>query len=227
MDLDPGNPESMRTLALAHKKLAALYGVAGRYDDARRDYEQAASLDEKRLARNPRSSRAKLDLSYDYSDLGWVAGRLGKHQDSLESYRKVLALRTEVSDADPKDQRAAEALASAVAKMGITLRSLGDLAGSERELRRAIAMQQGWIQRPDAHWSAVRALALVHDDLADTLEDQCKAARAPVCVQAAAELALELGMLEDLRRKGLLPKADDKLIAATKDREAKLRRGER
>ena len=227
--LQPDSMEAMRTLALAKKKLGALYGVSKRYDDARRKYEEAATLDERRLARNPNDARAKLDASYDYSDLGWVAGRTGRYQDALAAYERVLALRQEVAQADPKDRRAADALASAVTKLGMARLTAGDLPGAERDLRRAVGLYENIVQHNDTGWAVVRELAIAHDDLADVLEAGCaKSKDGPACLsRAAAEVTTERTLLEGLKQKGLLPRADDKLIAATVEREARFKRGGR
>ena len=225
--LEPGNPESQRTLAVAHKKIGALYGVTKRYDESRREYEKAAAIDERRLAQNGNDKRAKLDLSYDYSDLGWVDGRLGKHEDSLKAYRRVLALRTEVAVADPLDQRAADSVASAVSRIGMALRNMGDLEGSERELRRSIGMYEGFAQRGGSGWELTRTLAMVHDNLADTLEEQCaKTHGGAACLaRALAEVSKERTLLEGLQAKGRLPKADEQYIGEVKAREARLKGG--
>ena len=225
LELQPGNLEALRTMALARKKLGALYGVTKRYQEAKAEYQQAAALDEQRLACKPNDARAKLDLSYDYSDLAWVANRLGNPSDALAAYRRVLALRTEVAQADPNDQRAADSLASAVMRIGVTLFDMGDLAGSEAELRRAIAMYQKLAAREGAGWQVSRSLATAHDDLAVALEAQCvkRHAGAACLARAASEFAAERAVLEDLKQKGHLPQADEKQIAAVRDHEARLR----
>jgi tetratricopeptide (TPR) repeat protein len=237
--LQPDNLEAVRTLALAKKKLGALYGVSKRYDDARRKYEEAARLDEQRLAHNPNDARAKLDLSFDYSDLGWVAGRLQRFPDSLIDYERVLALRTEVAQADPKDRRAADSVASAMtrlgmarlgmARLGMARLNVGDTPAAERDLRRAVAMYEGIVEHNDTGWAVVRDLAIAHDDLADVLEAGCgKSKDRPACLaHAAVEVTAERTLLDGLKQKGQLPKADSGWLAATMEREAKLKRGGR
>jgi tetratricopeptide (TPR) repeat protein/predicted Ser/Thr protein kinase len=217
--LRPDSAESARTLALSHKKLAALYGMAKRYADARRRYQQAAAIDERRLAANPNDTRAKLDLSFDYSDLGWVAGRMGQLADSLASYRQVYALRAEVAQADPNDQRALESLAGAGVRVGIALRRVGDFDGAEREQRRAIAMFEDMIKRGKFYWDTVRSLALAHDDLADTIEQRCASCKGRVL----AELNIDWDLMQGLRAKGQLPKADDEYLKELSERRDKLR----
>src|SRR5262249_3970785 len=73
--LNPGSKEGQRAVAVALKKLAALYGVLKRYGESHRAYEEARAIDEERLNQNPLDRRASMDLSYDYSDLGWVLSR--------------------------------------------------------------------------------------------------------------------------------------------------------
>ena len=81
----------------------------------------------------------------------------------------------------------------------------------------------------DTGWAVVRDLAFAHDDLADALEAGCaKSKDGPACLtRAATELTAERTLLEGLKQKGLLPKADDKLIAAATEREARFKRGGR
>ncbi|HXA49314.1 MAG TPA: hypothetical protein VNV86_03370, partial [Candidatus Acidoferrum sp.] len=217
--LRPQSAEAARTLALSHKKLAALYGMANRYADARGRYLQAAAIDERRLAANPNDTRAKLDLSFDYGDLGWVAGRMGQFADSLAAYRRVYALRAEVAQADPNDQRALESLAGAGNRVGIALRRVGDFDGAEREQRRAIAMFEDMIKRGKFYWDTVRRLALAHDDLADTIEQRCASCKGRVL----AELNVDWDLMQGLRAKGQLPKADDQYLKELAERREKLR----
>ena len=42
----PANEETARGLAVAEKRLGALYGVAKRYDECRREYEAARAIDQ-------------------------------------------------------------------------------------------------------------------------------------------------------------------------------------
>jgi non-specific serine/threonine protein kinase/serine/threonine-protein kinase len=223
--LRPQSAEAARTLALANKKLAALYGMDKRYADARARYQQAAAIDERRLVASPNDTRAKLDLSFDYSDLGWVAGRLGQFEESLTAYRRVYALRAEVAKADPNDQRALESLAGAAARVGLALGRVADLQGAEREQRHAIGIYQEMIKGGKSYWDTVRSLAMTHDDLADTLEMQCAKGHGGATCKARvlAELNTEWDLLQGLRAKGQLPKADDHYLTELAQRRDKLR----
>ena len=77
--LQPKGFETRRAIALAHKKLGAVYGVTQQFEACRDEYEQARAIDEQSLAARPNDSRTQLDLSFDYSDLGWVLGAAVRH----------------------------------------------------------------------------------------------------------------------------------------------------
>lgn len=200
-DVRPGNAEAERSLALAKKRLGALYGVTERYAECRAEYEQALVLDERRCARNPADDRAKLDLSYDYSDLGWVSGRMGNNAEALEDYRRTLALRTAVAKADPNNFRAAEGMASVTQRIAGVMRQTGDTAGGLSELRSAVSLYEELTRRAPADWATARSLAEAHANLAKTLAER------PWSEPAAstAEYAKAIAIYVRLRDQGVLP----------------------
>jgi len=191
--------EALRALAIAEKRLGALYGVTKRYEDCRREYEAARAIDEQRLAAFPGEPRTMLDLSYDYSDLGWVEGRLGRWAAAEAAYRRTLALRNDVAARDPQDQRAALSVAGATDKLGTTLHKSGDLAGSARELSRSVSLYQKLVAAGSNDWSTVHYLAEAHVDLGDTFEDAGEKAR------AASEFREARRLYVGLRDRGVLP----------------------
>ncbi len=183
----PPDFEARRTLAVAEKRLAALYGVSGRYQECRDAYEAARSIDEELYRRDTSNQRARLDLSYDYSDLGWVMGRLGSYDQALASHREALALRIEAAQADPNDFRAAVAVASSTERIGTLLYNMHDLNGSLDNLERAIQRYEALTQARDGDWSTVRNLAEARSDTAQVL----------------AALAGKRGLPETVRRQHL------------------------
>jgi tetratricopeptide (TPR) repeat protein len=216
--LHPRNDEAQRTLALAEKRLGALYGVMQRYDECRAEYEKARAIDERRSAAKPLDNRARLDLSYDYSDLGWVTARMKQYPEALVAHRRALALRTEAAQADPKDYRAAIAVASSTNRIGTLLHRMGDLPGSLETLQRGQSLYAALVKRTPSDWQSLRALADIHLDLAETLADMKSSAR------ALAEFAAARAIYGDLRVRGVLGPADAKLLAQVAAEEEKVRR---
>jgi tetratricopeptide (TPR) repeat protein len=217
---DPGAPEEkVRALAVAEKRLGALYGVSKRYQECRGAYERARVIDERRLAAHPSDPRVKLDLSYDYSDIGWVEARLGQWQPAFDAYRRTIALRQEVAEADPSNQRAAVGLASAHDKLGVTMHKAGDLPGSLRELERSAALYQALV-KPGGGWETERDLAEVRVDLAETIIDM----GAPnAAARAASQYHEARRLYVGLRDRGALPKAALPHIDELAGLEARLR----
>ena len=202
VEAQPGELRARSNLALAHKRLGALYGVVKppRYEDMRREYEQARVIDEDFLQKVG-GTRAQLDLSYDYSDLGWVTTRLGDLPTSLEFHRKALALRQSAAAADPNDHRAAVAVASTTERIGSVLRRMHRLPEALQEMQHAIVLWKDLADPPGAAWSVVIDLADTHDEFADVYIDMKAFPR------AVAEYEQAIKLYSSLRDRGVLPKA--------------------
>jgi tetratricopeptide (TPR) repeat protein len=95
-----GDPDRQRRVALDHKYLANLIPSDS---EALRHLRRAEALDQARVAAQPASALAKLDLSFDLSDIGWRTETSGDPAGALESYRKVVKIREELAAADPHD----------------------------------------------------------------------------------------------------------------------------
>ena len=120
---NPNDPVMAANLALAEKRLAALYGVTKRYQECREEYERARVIDEERTARFPFDMTVKLDLSYDYSDLGWVIARMGNYDEALVWDAPRARSAEQAAIADPNDIRAASAVAASTVKVPAANRS--------------------------------------------------------------------------------------------------------
>jgi tetratricopeptide (TPR) repeat protein len=166
----------------------------------RREYEQARVIDEEHL-QTVGTTRAQIDLSYDYSDLGWVTNRLGDLPTALEFHRKALALRQSAAAADPNDNRAAVAVASSTERVATQLRRLHKLPEAMQEIQQAIAMWKQLADRPGSAWTSTRELADTHEEFADVFIEMKAFPR------AVAEYEQAIKLYSSLRDRGLLPKA--------------------
>lgn len=199
--LQTGEARARVNVALAHKRLGALYGVVKRYEEGRREYQEALAIDEKYLETDG-GTRAQLDLSYDYSDLGWVTMRLGDQPAALSFFRKAQALRQSAAAADPKDHRAATAVASITERIGGLLRRMHDLPAARQETQQAIVLWKELADRPGSAWSSTSDLADTHDELADVYIAMKAYPR------AVAEYEQAIKLYISLRDRGVLPKAE-------------------
>jgi tetratricopeptide (TPR) repeat protein len=155
---------------------------------------------------------------------------MGAYTEALASHRRALALREEAAQADPNDFRAARSVASSTARIGTVLRRMGDLDAALVESRRAIVLTEDLAKRSAADWATVEERADAHSDLADTLvalaaRRGTPAARQQECrARALAEYQKALALYEDLRDKGVLPKAHERYITELKENVEKVRR---
>jgi tetratricopeptide (TPR) repeat protein/tRNA A-37 threonylcarbamoyl transferase component Bud32 len=200
VELKPGDARARANLALAHKKLGAVYGVVTRYEQGRAEYEQARVIDEEYL-KTVGGARAQLDLSYDYSDLGWVTMRLNDLPGALAFYRKALDLRQSAAAADPNDNRARVAVASSTERIGGLLQRMGKLPEAVQETQQAIVLWKALADRPGSVWTTTRDLADTHEELGDVYIAMKAYPR------AAAEYDMATSLYDSLRDRGVLPKS--------------------
>jgi tetratricopeptide (TPR) repeat protein len=133
-------------VALYHKRLGALLIQKGNLSEALKEYQAAAALDEQRVSAQPADGRAKMDLSYDYSDWALILMRTQDVKGALEKYRKVKQIRSEMAAADPHDLRAANALVSVSSRLAEALAAFGDRKGSEAEFHEAVRGAESMIK---------------------------------------------------------------------------------
>ncbi len=133
-------PSRHENLALYHKRLGALLVVTKDLPAALAEYQSAVAIDEQRVGSHPDDARARMDLSFGYSDIGLICQLMGKMRDGLEQYRKAERIRAEVSAADPHDQRAASSLGMITLRIGELLELMGDRRASEAAFARGIEL---------------------------------------------------------------------------------------
>jgi non-specific serine/threonine protein kinase/serine/threonine-protein kinase len=102
----PGDLGMQRNVALSEKRLAAAYLRQNDFLRAIEHDRAAERIDRARLDVEPVSTEAKMDLSFDLSDLGLALSGAQHFNEAVVSYQGALALRREVLAADPSDHRA-------------------------------------------------------------------------------------------------------------------------
>lgn len=64
--------DNLRNLSLAHKRIGAVLIKKAQLADALDHYQTAQRIDEKRIADNPSDAVARMDVTYAYSDIGYI-----------------------------------------------------------------------------------------------------------------------------------------------------------
>jgi non-specific serine/threonine protein kinase/serine/threonine-protein kinase len=111
-----------RNLALDYKYLSS---VVPSHQEALDHLRKAQALDEKRLAAHPGDAQARLDLSFDLSEIAEHLKETGDLAEALRLYRQVQSIREELAAADPNDAQlrlrvvtAGKGMAEVLEKMG-------------------------------------------------------------------------------------------------------------
>jgi tetratricopeptide (TPR) repeat protein len=132
-------------VALFHKRLGALLLKTNDRLGGLREYQAATELDEARVRENPESGRARMDLSFDYSDVGLTLASMGRTQAALDQYFKVEKIRQDLSAADPRDERALNGLVSISWRIAQAYANK-DRAAAERYFQKSIAHAEQMIE---------------------------------------------------------------------------------
>ena len=102
----PNDVTMRRNVALSHKRLAAVYFLQRKLPEAIEHYRAAEEIDRARLLAESQNPEAKMDLSFDLSDLGVSLNSSGRFGEAIHCLEEALALRRETASADPRDYRA-------------------------------------------------------------------------------------------------------------------------
>jgi eukaryotic-like serine/threonine-protein kinase len=150
LSAQPDDPEAQRNVALTYKTMGATLGLLKRYDEEHAAYLKALHLDEKRVAADPNSTVARLDLSFDTSLLATFLINHADPADALPHLRRTIDIRKSLVAADPKDARVRLRLAFAHLMSGRLRLKVKDPGGALEDLSAARALSEALVSaNPD------------------------------------------------------------------------------
>jgi non-specific serine/threonine protein kinase/serine/threonine-protein kinase len=130
----PDDWKYQRGLALDHKYLSS---VLRSHEEALEHLRQAELLDQQRVTVRPQDGQARLDLSYDLSEMSSHLVETGDLARALELSRRVQSIRNELAAADPRDAQIRLRVITAGKAMGVVLAKMGRLEAALAEYRTA------------------------------------------------------------------------------------------
>jgi non-specific serine/threonine protein kinase/serine/threonine-protein kinase len=197
---DPSNREFKRAVALVHKRMGAILWVLGRYPEAVTAYREAGAVDEQLVESAPSDMRAKIDLSYDYSDLGNLLNFLGDSH-GIQTMNRALALRREAFAADRQDARARFSLVSLLHRVAHVEHGSGEVKTALEHVSEAHAlMVQFGVNRLDGDKSM--ELAAVEQEWGEILASQ------HACAEAQSHMTAAHKLLKDTEARNLPAQRD-------------------
>ncbi|MCX6629855.1 MAG: serine/threonine-protein kinase, partial [Candidatus Solibacter sp.] len=209
----PEDASMRRNLALSHKRLAAVYLQQGDTPHAIEQLHAAEQIDRARLAREPASIEAMMDLSYDLSDLGLALFTLNRYPEAVRRYEEALELRRSVAAQDPQDYRARTGVGRSLDRLALAYQRAGNLDRAIENAREATETLAGVTAHDPANQQARKDSALAFARLGWLHRARAKAADwrpALAAYQRATTLLEGLGggtslSEEDRRRIATLP----------------------
>ncbi len=134
------SPQAERNVALTEKRIASVYYALGDYSASIAHNRRAAQIDEQRLAAEPESPNAQMDLSFDLVELGWSLHELREDKQALPDLDRAIGLRRQAATADPHDFRAQSELETVLRIAGVARFQGGSLDEALALLKEAAAI---------------------------------------------------------------------------------------
>jgi tetratricopeptide (TPR) repeat protein len=163
----PGDAELRRNVARCHRNLAQSLSQIKRKRDALRHYRDALAIDSARAAADPGNTRARIELSFDLLEIGWLEHEAGNDKEAVAMYQRALAMQRELSAADPNDARARLELAKLQITAAPAYEGAGDSARAIALLLDSAAQFELELQRDPGNKDARIHLGWAHTNLGD------------------------------------------------------------
>ena len=166
-DIARSQPDDMapaRNVALCQKRLASVYLARDDFAQAIAHYQIAERIDRARLAAEPGNPEARMDLSFDLSDMGLALYGARRFPEAVTEYESALRLRREASAADPSDYRAQLTVGRSLDRLADAYESAGHIERAIESAREAAATLAAAQMHDPADQETLKeaALAFVH-----------------------------------------------------------------
>lgn len=140
--LAPQGEQQLRTLAIAHQRLAIMYIVSDRPKDALPHCEATLALNRSLMEKDPANPDYVRGVRSALNTLGNALERSGDLQSAIKDYQQAIGYSEKVIALDPSNLRSKAELAVSVHLLGTALGKVGDEQGSRAALERAVALRE-------------------------------------------------------------------------------------
>jgi non-specific serine/threonine protein kinase/serine/threonine-protein kinase len=189
----PQGDRELRNVALVHKYMSGRFRSRSLFTKALEHARLAEEMDSRRVAAQPSSREAQIDLTNDFGVTADCYETMNDEEHALDRYQRSLEIRQKLAAADPKDARLQEMLAYNEITVAGALLTLGKASEALERYQTAVRMakaQSGsntsdarvgsdwaWalagegealdrLGRPDEACSAYRSAWAIYEDLA-------------------------------------------------------------
>lgn len=202
---DPADANALYQIALAAKNLAAVEQRFRAFDDALKHLERAREIDAQRCRNAPQNAPAKLDLSFDWSELAELKIRTDDLPAAAGAYREARAIREELLARDPGNQRLRDRVAYIRSREGRVQLRLRQMQPALLSFQRALDLRRELAADP----SNLAAQFGAAESRADLGAWHCAAGDRPA---GAAALESALSRIDEIHRKSPLNLEDQESV---------------
>jgi len=199
----PQGDRELRNVALVHKYMSGQFLSRSLWTQALDHARLAEEVDSRRVAAQPASRAAQIDLANDFGVTADCYKKVDDEEHALDRYQRSLDIRQRLAAADPKDARLQEVLAYNEITVASSLLTLGEAPEALQRFQTAARMAKA---QSESNTSDAR----VHSDWAWALEGEGEALdRLGRPVEACSSYRGAMAIYEDLARRGIATKRDN------------------
>jgi eukaryotic-like serine/threonine-protein kinase len=136
----PQADRELRNVALVHKYMSGRFRLRSLLTQALDHARLAEEMDSRRVAAQPSSRQAQIDLTYDFGVTADCYQEVGDNERALDRYQRSLDIRRRLAEADPKDARLQALLAYSETRVADTLLNLGRVSDALERFQTAARM---------------------------------------------------------------------------------------
>jgi tetratricopeptide (TPR) repeat protein len=202
----------LRNVALVHRYMSGQFLFRSLFTQALDHAKLAEEMDSRRLAAQPSSREAQIDLSYDFGVTADCYEKMNDEEHALERYQKSFEIRQRLAEADPKDARLQELVAYSAIQVADALLELGKAAEAQAKYQTAERMAR-------AQSGSNTSDARVRSDWAQAMAGMGKAMdRLGRPGEACSQYRSALAIYEDIARRGSARQSDNRQASHWKAR---------
>ncbi|HXN45458.1 MAG TPA: serine/threonine-protein kinase, partial [Bryobacteraceae bacterium] len=213
----PQGDRELRNVALVHKYMSGRLLTRSLFAPALDHAKLAEEMDSRRVAAQPSSRQAQIDLSFDYGVTADCYETMGDVERALDRYQKSLDIRKRLAEADPKDARFQRLVPYSETMVADALLKSGRLSDALERFEMAARMGKAQSGSNTADAWALSHLALAQAGAGEALDRLGRPGEACSSYRSA------LATYNDLARRGLATEGENRDASAWGKRVARCR----
>ena len=204
---DPLNARAQRELAACLDKVGNALLATGEQSGALTNYNEAFAIRQKVAAADARNAELQRDLSISHDKLGEVSAAAGNIADALAHYREALRIDSAFAS---RDTQSLLDRANSLEKIGSLLLPSGDVNSALEHQQKGRALREDVVNQDRENVNARRDVASSSLRLGETWIKKAEQSKQPSDWQQARQwLQRSLDELQELKRRGALPKKEE------------------